>query len=88
MSILPTVKIFANNPRGWCIINESDFEPDVHERFVEKEPVAVPQSADDVAKLKKPDVIELLEAHDAEFDKAAKVDDLRDQLIALMFTDL
>lgn len=35
MSILPTVKIIANNPRGWCIINASEFDPDIHQRFYE-----------------------------------------------------
>lgn len=33
MSTLPTVKIIANNPRGWCIINASEFDPDIHQRF-------------------------------------------------------
>lgn len=88
MAKLSTVKIAANNERGWCIINASAFDPDIHQRFDTPEPAAIPQSPEDVAKLKKPDVIELLEAHEAEFDPTAKVGDLRDQLSGLMFTGL
>lgn len=31
--LIPTVKIKTDYGRGWAIINESDFDPEVHERF-------------------------------------------------------
>jgi len=30
---LPTIKVKDENPRGWKIINASDFDPDKHEIF-------------------------------------------------------
>ena len=33
MATLPTVKIRADNQRGYIIINESDFDPEVHDRY-------------------------------------------------------
>lgn len=41
---IETVKIKLNHPRGYVIINKSDFDPEKHELFdaptvVEKEPV-------------------------------------------------
>lgn len=37
---IPTVKIKSDRPKGYRIINESDFDPKVHERF--DEPPAPP----------------------------------------------
>jgi hypothetical protein len=34
MASIPTVRIVAETPRGFRIINESDFDPERHERFV------------------------------------------------------
>jgi hypothetical protein len=86
MASLPTVKIKANNDRGWCIINASAFDGEVHQRFVDAEPARVPQGPDDVAGLKKPEVIELLEAHDAPTD--GNLPELRERLCAVMFSGL
>lgn len=37
---IPTVKIKSDRPKGYRIINESDFNPKIHERF--NEPPASP----------------------------------------------
>ena len=38
MMTLPTIKIFAANPRGWMIINLRDFDPKIHREFKEGPP--------------------------------------------------
>lgn len=81
MSRIPTVEIEVNGRKK--IVNADD-----PRATGTVEPTPIPESPDDVAKLKKPDVIELLEAHGAEFDPTAKVGELRDQLSAVMFTGL
>lgn len=81
MPRIPTVEIEVNGRKK--IVNADD-----PRATATLEPAAIPQSPEDVAKLKKPDVIELLEAHGAEFDPTAKVGDLRGQLSGVMFASL
>lgn len=38
MSQIPTLKIKADHPRGWAIINEADFDPKRHEMWGEPSP--------------------------------------------------
>ena len=77
MPRIPTVEIEVDGRRK--IVNADD------PRAQEASAPETPESREDVAKLKKPEVVMLLEAHDAVFDKTAKVDELREQLAALMF---
>ncbi|WP_212525856.1 hypothetical protein [Actibacterium sp. MT2.3-13A] len=84
MAQIPTIKVVNEKARGgFMIINESDFDPDVHEPFEAAEPV----TREGVAKMKKSDVIELLKAHGVE-DTDGNLPDLRERLIGVMFVDL
>lgn len=83
--ILPTVKVKRNNDRGFRIINESDFDPDKHKLF--DGDASEPLTRDSLAKMKKADVIEVLEAHNAEFDASDKVGELRDLANSIVFVD-
>lgn len=56
-------------------------------RFAPKE-APRPITREDVAAMKKADVLDLLEAHGVEADKADKVGDLRDTLSRVMFAEL
>jgi hypothetical protein len=77
MPRIPTVEIEIDGRRK--IVNADDPRAQVAEAS------EIPESPEDIAKLKKPEVVMLLEAHDAVFDKTAKVDELREQLSAIMF---
>lgn len=51
MARVPTIKINADNPRGWAIINADDFDPDQHKAYASKPTPtpSQPQKADPVA---------------------------------------
>lgn len=40
--LVPTVKVKASSPRGFVVINASEFDPKVHERFDEPLPPPPP----------------------------------------------
>lgn len=48
MARVPTIKIKADNPRGWAIINADDFDPDQHKTYASKPNPPQPQKADPV----------------------------------------
>lgn len=73
---IPTVKIPADNARGFKILNADD------PRATPSEDRITPET---IAKMKKPDVVELLAAHGIEAD--GKVADLRAQLAQIMFLE-
>lgn len=80
MPRIPTAEIEIDGRRK--IINADD--PRVQECAARQAP-SVPESPEDVAGLKKAEVVAFLDAHGSDFDKAAKVDDLRALLIETMF---
>lgn len=82
MTRIPTVEIEVDGRRK--IVNANDPRAQEHALTGPE----LPESPEDVAKLKKQDVILMLEAHDVAFDKAAKVEDLREQLCNVIFVDL
>lgn len=88
---LDTVKVKAEDKaRGFKIINARDFTPGVHEMFddVSTDDTPEPVTKESIMKMKKSDVIELLELHGvAEPDTSAKVADLRELLTKVMFVD-
>lgn len=77
MPRIPTAEITVNGKRK--IVNADD------PRALEPQTPDVPASPEDVAKLKRDDVVSFLEAHSVEFSKSAKVDELRALLIETMF---
>ena len=86
---IPTVKIKHDNDDGFCIINEADFDTDMHEMFEgEAESSGGELTRESLAKMKKNDVIEILEAHDAVFDKSAGAAELRELADRVVFVDL
>ncbi len=86
----PTISIKQDGGDGYCVINEADFDPDKHELFEAGTAVNLeePLTREVLAKMKKADVIDLLEAHDAVFDKAAVVAELRDLAASVIFVDI
>ena len=87
MSAVPTVRIKSDIPgcEGGLDINESDFNPEIHEMFVEDAPV----TRESIAKMKREDVIKLLGAHEMteEDCKDVKLGYLRDLLVDGMFPE-
>lgn len=80
---VPTVKVADDNPRGWKIINASDFDPARHVEYGAPEPI----TRDSIAKMKRSDVVALMEAHGvSEADcEGIRVPELRERLTAIMF---
>lgn len=81
MPRIPTVEIEVNGRRK--IVNANDPRAATS---AEPVPTVVPQSPEDVAKLKKPEVIELLEAHEAPTD--GNLPELKKRLCGVMFAEL
>lgn len=82
--ILPTVTIKAANARGFRIINESDFDPTIHEVY--GEPARI--TPEDIDAMTKAGVREILDAHSAEYDARASVAQLREIAKRVMFVNL
>jgi hypothetical protein len=76
------IKIKHPGPRGWAGIVESAFDPEKHERYEES---ASDFSRDGIAKMKKADAAELLEAHGVEVDGRWSADTVREKLTEVMF---
>lgn len=86
MPTIPTIKIVnPASPTGTTTINECDFDPEKHTVFsAEPEPFsreAIEAIAD------KDELVELLDAHGVKADKRQSVENLRAQLIAVMFVE-
>jgi hypothetical protein len=75
---IQTVKIRADNAKGYKIVNADD------SRAVNA--IGAVLTRADIAKMPKRDVAELLAAHGVEAD--GKVAEMRDQLTDIMFVDL
>lgn len=87
MADIPTIKVVNEKARGgFMIINESDFDPDVHEPF-EADAPAERVTRESIARMRKSDVIDLLEAHGVE-GATGSLKSLRERLIGVMFVDL
>lgn len=70
MPVVPTVKI--KHDQGFCIINESDFDPKVHELFDKKEePVEKTPGESDYASLTKNELQDLIEESTGDRPKPA-----------------
>ena len=82
--IIETVKIKDGD--DYAVINKADFDATIHTLF-DAEP-AKPPAREDIASMSKKDVREWLEAHGAEIPKGATVDDMREKLTAVMFSDI
>lgn len=82
--IIETVKIKDGD--DYAVINKSDFDATIHTLF-DAEPAKLP-AREDIASMSKKDVREWLEAHGAEIPKGATVDDMREKLTAVMFSDI
>lgn len=81
---VPTVKVVKDCPRGWHIINESDYDPNVHTLFVEDEatPAEIPPPPAENDKDKDP-LDELKEWDDWRNTRGAGVAKLKDIAQAL-----
>lgn len=95
MGSLPTIKVAApDTPRGWKIINATDFDTDQHEEWtdgqeaVQQEEGPQEVTRETIGEMAKADVVEMLEAHGVEVNTRQRVETLREQLIALMFVDV
>lgn len=78
-----------NSESGYKNINKDRYDPEIHTLYVEgRDPQSDALAAatkESVAKMKKSDVVELLEAHNIEFDKSAPVADLREKALTHIF---
>lgn len=71
---LPTVIVKADNEEGKMAINESDFDPKVHELF--DAPAGKKDDKRDWAKATKAEIMEALDEVDVEYDPKATKDEL------------
>lgn len=76
MAIIPTVKIPADNAKGFKIVNADD--PRAQE----------PESGIDIDTMEKDDVRDVLDAHGVKYDGRSKLADLRDLAKRAVFVDL
>lgn len=88
MATIPTVRISANNAKGYKIVNADDPRVAAAAPFVD--PSAPTLTRTDIARMKRGEVIDYMEAHGvSEADcEGVKVMDLRKRLAEIMFVDL
>lgn len=83
---LKTMKIEceANERAGFAIINVADFDAETMTEYSDSP--AKPITRSDIARMSKPDLIEMLEAHGVD-DTSGKSPELKKRLEAVMFID-
>lgn len=90
MATIPTVRISANNAKGYKIVNADDPRAAYAAFSLEPRPSAQTLTRTDIARMKRGEVIDYMEAHGvSEADcEGVKLLDLRKRLAEIMFLDL
>lgn len=80
------IKIKAAGPRGWARVHRRQFDPSRHVRWTELQ--AAPLTREDIRRMPRDDVADLLMMHGIDPDPHAKLGEMRGLARKVVFADL